>query len=114
MVEYKDIEVLDKTKPLATDILLKFVDNTVSEHKYKVMKPKINEYVAELPPEWKMISDTQYNRITKSLIIGIIITIPDRFFPKGNFLGNVQIFADHIKGFREFYERLEQQFDMNK
>ncbi|MBP2045293.1 hypothetical protein [Methanobacterium aggregans] len=112
MLKCIDSQLLGKTKPFATDIILKFEDNNVSEYKYRFINPKLDDYILKLPTGWKMISDTQYNKVTGSLLISIIITIPDNLVPKGNLLDSVQIFADHIKGFREFYERLKHQFDM--
>lgn len=104
-MEYKTIKVLDKTKPLATDIALIFED-TVNKGEYEFLKAELEKYNLEIDPELKMTSDTEYDENSKKFIIGVIITIPDRLIPNEvNELN--KIMSNHIEKFTEFYENLE-------
>ena len=57
-----------------------------------------------------MISETMYEESSKTLLIAMVIIIPDRLMPENNeFL--TQIITEHINRFPKFYKRITQQFN---
>lgn len=105
MIKFLKSDV-SKTKPVATDIFLTFKDTEVNKEQYKTLKPQLNQYAFDINPEYAVNSETEYNESLKTLLIGIIITIPDRLLSQGIIM---KILADNIKGFQKFYEEQKNQ-----
>lgn len=109
MIEFRDCKV-NKTKPVATDIFIIFEDTEVSEKQFKFLKDKLDDYILEINEEYDLETKTDYDKSSKVLLIGITVVIPDRLLPKGSTMSdvhtpNIKLIADHIAGFRQFYER---------
>ena len=100
MIKFLKSDV-SKTKPVATDIFLTFKDNEIDKKQYKLLKKRLNQYAFDIKPEYAVKSETKYNESLKTLLIGIIITIPDQLLPQGII---TKILADNIKEFQKFYE----------
>lgn len=107
MIKFLKSDVI-KTKPVATDIFLTFKDTEINKEQYKTLKKQLNQYAFDINPEYAVNPETEYNESLKTLLIGIIITIPDRLFSQGIIM---KILADNIKGFQKFYE--EQKTTLN-
>lgn len=105
-MEFKKLVVLDKTKPLATDIALVFEDTDINKEDYEFLNSKLEDYNLEIDPELKMTQDTGYDEYSKKFLIGVIITIPDRLVPK-DIEESSKMMANHIIRFAGFYENLK-------
>lgn len=57
-----------------------------------------------------MISETMYEESSETLLIAIVIIIPDRLMPSNNEV-LTQIITEHINRFPKFYKRITQQFN---
>lgn len=105
-MEFRKLEVLDKTKPVATDIALVFEDTNVNKEDYEFLNSKLEDYNLEIDSELKMTSDTRYDEYSGSFIIGVVITIPDSLIPNDvDELGEMMI--NHVKKFNGFYDGLK-------
>jgi len=105
-MEFKKLIVLDKTKPLATDIALVFEDTDINKEDYEFLNSKLEDYNLEIDPELKMTQDTGYDEYSERFLIGVIITIPDSLIPN-DIDERVKMMMIHIIRFTEFYENLK-------
>lgn len=105
MLNFVDSEVLDKTKPVATDILIRFEDKAINNNQFEILNRRLLNYYPLINPEYKIELNNRFDEASQTLTIDLIITIPDRLVPKGDFLNSVEIFADNIKGFSDFYNK---------
>jgi len=96
--------MLDRTKPFASDILLKFEANTINKTQYAFIEDRLDNYNLYIDPEYSMTYNSQYDESKEILSMGIIITIPDRLIPidQEEFK---QLCNGLIDGFQKFYER---------
>jgi hypothetical protein len=96
--------MLDRTKPFASDILLKFEDSGVNNAQCAFIKERLDNYNLYMDREYSMTYDTQYDESEEILLMGIIITIPDRLIAQDQdkFTQLCMVFID---GFQKFYER---------
>ena len=104
MLEFINFEILDKTKPFATDVLIKFEENNVNIEKYIFIQDRLDNYNLYMDNKYSMNYETQYNEPEGILLMGIIVTIPDRFVPQDDDKYN-QLIAVFINGFQQFHER---------
>ena len=101
---------INKVKPFSTDIILTFEDKSISIKQYSFLKKRFDQYNWYIDDDYSMISETMYEESSKTLLIAMVIIIPDRLMPKNNeFL--TQIIAEHINRFPKFYKRITQQFN---
>lgn len=104
-MEFKKLKILDKMKPLATDIALIFEDTEVNKEDYEFLKAKLEDYNLEIDSELEITFDMEYDEYSKRLIIGVILAIPDPNDLTYNEL--ITIRDSHINGFTEFYSGLK-------
>ena len=104
MLEFINFEILDKTKPFASDVLIKFEENSVNIEKYNFIQDRLDNYNLYMDTKYSMTYETQYNESEGMLMMGIIITIPDRFVPQDDDK-YTQLIAVFIEGFQQFHER---------
>ena len=104
MLDFINFEILDKTKPFATDVLIQFKENRVNTEKYIFIQERLDNYNLYMDTKYSMSYETQYNEPEGILLMGIIITIPDRFVPQDEDKYN-RLIAEFIKGFQQFHER---------
>jgi hypothetical protein len=112
MLDFINFEILDKTKPFATDVLIQFEENGVNTEKYIFIQDRLDNYNLYMDTKYSMTYETQYNEPEEILFMGITITIPDRFVPQDDDEYN-QLISVFIKGFQQFHERT-MQFLKNK
>jgi hypothetical protein len=110
ILEFINFEMLDRTKPFASDILLNFEDGGVNEAQYAFLKGRLDSYNLYIDREYSMTYETQYDESEEILSMGIIISIPDRFIPEDQdeFTQLCMVF---IERFQKFYERSIQFFN---
>ena len=109
ILKFIKFEMLDRTKPVAKDILLKFEDSGVNKAQCIFLKNHLDNYKLYLDSKYSMKSDTQYDESKEILLIGITITIPNRLIPKKNDK-LTKIVMDLKQGFQNFYEQTIQSF----
>jgi hypothetical protein len=109
ILKFIKFEMLDRTKPVAKDILLKFEDNGVNKAQCAFLKNHLDNYKLYLDSKYSMKSDTEYDESKEILLIGITITIPNRLIPKKNDK-LTKIVMDLKQGFQNFYEQTIQSF----
>ena len=104
MLEFISYETLNKTKPFSTDILLNFMDNGINEAKFSFIKDRLDNYNLYLDSKFSMTYETKYDEDKETLIMKIILSIPDRLVPKDpNKLTNLIMVC--IESFRQYHER---------
>ena len=96
--------MLDRTKPFASDILLKFKDNQVNKAHCAFIEDRLDHYNLYIDPKYSMTYDSQYDESNEVLSLGIIITIPDRLKPKDQ-KEFTQLCMGLIEKFQKYYER---------
>lgn len=111
MIKINDIKI-NKTRPLATDLFLKFECKDVSAEQYDFLKDRLDSYTLYMDNEYSLESETQYDEYSKFLLIRITISIPDRLMPKDIETGS-EIIIEQIKLFRTFYEAQNEIFKKN-
>lgn len=104
ILEFIKFEMLDKTKPFATDILLDFDDSGVNKSQYDFLEDRLDNYNLYLEREYSMTYDSEYDESNEVLSMGIIISIPDRLIPEDQ-EEFTQLCMVLIDGFNKFYER---------
>ena len=104
MLDFINFEILDKTKPFATDVLIQFEETGVNTEKYIFIQERLDNYNLYMDSKYSMTYETQYNEPEEILLMGIIISIPDRFVPQDDDKYN-QLIAVFINGFQQFHER---------
>jgi hypothetical protein len=112
MLDFINFEILDKTKPFATDVLIQFEETGVNTQKYSFIQDRLDNYNLYIDTKYSMTYETQYNEPEGILLMGIVISIPDRLVPDDDDKYN-QLIAVFIKGFQQFHERT-MQFLKNK
>ena len=112
ILEFIEFEMLDRTKPFASDILLKFEDNEVNKVQFDFIEDRLDNYNLYIDREYSMTYDAQYDESDEILALWIIISIPDRFIPQEQ-EELTQLSMGLIEGFQKFYE-LSIQFINNK
>ena len=103
MIEFINSEKLGKTKPLATDILLTFKDEGVTNEQFTFLKERLDFYRMDINSEYVMKSHIDYDKSSETVLIGVTITIPDRLIPK-NHAKLTKLIMDLERGFLKFYE----------
>ena len=104
MLDFIKFEILDKTKPFATDVLIEFEETGVNTEKYIFIQDRLDNYNLYIDSKYSMTYETQYNEPEGILLMGIIIAIPDRLMPDDDDEYN-QLISLFIKGFQQFHER---------
>jgi hypothetical protein len=104
MLEFIDFEILDKTKPFASDVLIQFEETGVNNEKYNFIKDRLDNYNLYMDTKYSMTYESQYNESEELLFMGIVITIPDRFVPQDDDSYN-QLIAVFINEFQQFHGR---------
>jgi len=112
ILEFIEFEMLDRTKPFASDILLKFEDDEVNKIQFDFIEDRLDNYNLYIDREYSMTYDAQYDESDEILALWIIISIPDRFIPQEQ-EELTQLSMGLIEGFQKFYE-LSIQFINNK
>ena len=112
MLDFIKFEILDKTKPFATDVLIEFEETGINIEKYSFIQDRLDNYNLYIDTKYSMEYKTQYNEHEGILLMGIIIAIPDRLVPDDDDEYN-QLIAVFINGFQQFHERT-MQFLKNK
>jgi hypothetical protein len=102
MIKINDIKV-NKTKPSATDLYLKFECEEVNEEKCDFIKDRLDTYKHYIDKEYALKYEMEHNEFAERLSIGINITIPDHLMPQGLEEGS-ELIIEQIKLFRNFYE----------
>jgi len=104
MIKFVSAEKLSRTKPVASDFLLKFKDADVNKAQSVFEIEHLDNYNQYMNSEYKITFDAQYNESVQLLIIGLIVTIPDRLIPDED-EKLVELWMDLVKGFLKFYEQ---------
>ena len=112
ILEFIEFEMLDRTKPFASDILVKFEDNEVNKAHCTFIKDRLDNYNLHIDRGYSMTYDSQYVESEELLSMGIIISIPDRFTPTDQ-EEFTQLCMVLIEKFQKYYE-LSIQFLNNK
>jgi hypothetical protein len=112
MLDFIKFEILDKTKPFATDVLIEFEETGVNTEKYSFIQNRLDNYNLYIDSKYSMAYETQYNESEGILLMGIIIAIPDRLVPDDDEEYN-QLISVCINSFQQFHERT-MQFLKNK
>lgn len=99
---------LEKTKPVAHDIFLSFKDNSISTEQYVFLKDRLENFILTLNPEYGFNYQTTLDESSDTLLIGLIITSPDRLIPQDS-QKVTEIVVDLIKEFVKFYENEKNQ-----
>ena len=104
ILEFIKFEMLDQTKPFATDILLKFEDNKVNKAHCAFIEGRLSNYNLHFDRGYTMTYDSLYDESDEQLFIDIIISIPDRLKPldQEEF---TQLCKGLIEEFQKYYER---------
>jgi hypothetical protein len=104
MLDFINFEILDKSKPFATDVLLQFKETGVNIEQLNFIKDRLDNYNLYIDSKYSMTFDLDYDEIKGILMMGIIIIIPDRFVPQDDekFTQLIEVF---ISGFQQFHER---------
>jgi hypothetical protein len=106
MIKYVSLEPLDKTNPVANEILFKFQDNGVVNAQYEYLKEQLDHYEGFINSKYKIRYDTIYDDDNEILVIGVIIIIPDQRLPKDQ----AKLIESHKNGFPIFYEHTMELF----
>ena len=104
ILEFIEFEMLDRTKPFASDILLKFEDNEVNKIQCDFIEDRLDNYNLYIERDYSMTYDAQYDESDEILALWIIISIPDRLIPQEQ-EELTQLCMGLIEGFQKFYER---------
>ena len=112
ILEFIKFETLERIKPFASDILVKFEDNEVNKAHCTFIKDRLDHYNLHIDHGYSIIYDSQYVESEELLSMGIIITIPDRFTPTDQ-EEFTQLCMVLIEKFQKYYE-LSIQFLNNK
>ena len=104
ILEFIKFETLERTKPFASDILLKFEDNQVNKAQCAFIEDRLDHYNLHIDHGYSMTYDSQYDESDEILSMGVIITIPDRLKPKDQ-EEFTQLCTVLIEKFQKYYER---------
>jgi hypothetical protein len=104
ILEFIKFEMLDRTKPFATDILLKFEDNKVNKAHCAFIEDRLGNYNLHFDRGCTMTYDSLYDESDEQLYIDLIISIPDRLKPQDQ-EEFTQLCKGLIEGFQKYYER---------
>ena len=104
ILEFIEFEMLDRRKPFASDILLKFEDNEVNKIQCDFIEDRLDNYNLYIERDYSMTYNAQYDESDEILALRIIISIPDRFIPQDQ-EEFTQLCMGLIEGFQKFYER---------
>ena len=61
MLDFINFEILDKTKPFATDVLIQFEETGVNTGKYSFIQDRLDNYNLYMDTKYSMTYETQYN-----------------------------------------------------
>ena len=113
LLKFINFETLDKTRPFATSILLKFEDKGVNKEQYTFLSKRLDNFNLNVDDEYSITSEIQYDEPLGILLIGIILIIPDRLVPK-DVDKLKKIILDHKDRFPRFYERTLKSFNFKQ
>jgi hypothetical protein len=104
MLDFINFEILDKSNPFATDVLLRFEETGVNVEQLNFIKDRLDNYNLYIDSKYSMTFDLEYDEFKEILLMGIVIIIPDRFIPQDDekFTQLIEVF---ISGFQQFHER---------
>jgi hypothetical protein len=112
ILEFIQFETLERTKPFASDILLKFEDNQFNKAHCAFIEDRLDQYNLHIDHGYSITYNSQYDESNEILSMGIIISIPDRLKPEDQ-EEFTQLCFGLIEKFQKFYE-LSIQFLNNK
>lgn len=99
--------IINKNEPFESELMIKLKDDKVSEQQYEFLKDRLNNYIININPQYSIKSKTRYYKKTMTLLMLIIIIMPDIILKD---LDNTKMLEKHIPDFEKFYSELKQQF----
>lgn len=99
--------IINNNEPFESELMIKLKDDKVNEQQYEFLKDRLNNYIININPKYSIKSKTKYYKKTMTLLMLIIIVMPDIILKDTN---NTKMLEKHIPEFEKFYSDLKQQF----
>ena len=110
MLEYIDYVI--EPNVASQDIKIKYRDVKITKEQYNYLKDRLNYYIFIVSDEeYPVMPLIKYDEFYESLTINLIISAPFKFISNNPDELN-RIIETHMAGFKEFYEKQKEDFNL--